>query len=324
MSEPLSKIKILLDNDPSERFHFVVLDSETPRYMSVKISSAIEHIERGNERNYKSPLRNLYMLFRNDITDTWNLAKETKKFRKYPESFKNISLIWNNLPKNVVEIYEQIYTNYKELIPKFEEFVPYAPQGENEENMDENIVETGAENIEKFVNNSETLVFRSNLPLITKSVEKNEVVSGLVQSSELYTSEMQYNSHDLNSEINTGSDNMRGFPKFFQYSPPKNVNKGEDFEEFINYSEASVFRPEEYQHFTSANYNNSGEKNEVVSDLDSYNNCVPVRPSELYTSEMQYNLHDLNSEIEIEMYLNSLSNTENDNAEGLPTFYQSF
>ncbi|RGB41885.1 hypothetical protein C1646_738886 [Rhizophagus diaphanus] len=214
MSEPLSKIKILLDNDPSERFHFVVLDSETPRYMSVKISSAIEHIER-------------------------------------------------------------------ELIPKFDEFVPYAPQGENEENMDEKIVETGAEISKKYQHF--TSANRDNLPLTTKSVEKNEVVSGLG-----------------------------------------------DFEEFINYSEASVFRPEEYQHFTSANYDNlppTGEKNEVVSDLDSYNNCVPVRSSELYTSEisgMQYKLHDLHSEIEIEMYLNSLSNTENDNAEGLPTFYQLF
>lgn len=181
-----SKIRILLDDS-----HFVVLDVETRRYMSVRISSAKEHIERGNERNYKSPLKNNYMLFRNDIIDTWNLAKETKKFRKYPESFKDTSLIWDNLPKNVIEIYEQIYTNYKELIPKFEEFVPYAPQGENEENMGENVVETRKENIEKFVNKSETLIFRSeefqqlssadyaNLTPTTNSVEENEIVINL-------------------------------------------------------------------------------------------------------------------------------------------------
>lgn len=184
------KVKILLDSDELlKRLHFVVLDPETRRYMSVKISSAEEQVERGNERNYKSPLKNSYMLFRNDIIDTWNLAKETKKFRKYPESFKDISLLWSNLPKNVIEIYEQTYTNYKKLIPKFKEFVPYAHQEENEENMDEDIVETGTENTENFVNNSEILFFRpeelqhmssndySSTAMI--SIEENEVISDL-------------------------------------------------------------------------------------------------------------------------------------------------
>ncbi|GBC06657.1 hypothetical protein RclHR1_00070024 [Rhizophagus clarus] len=198
MSEPLAKIKILLDGyNPSESLHFVVLDNETRRYMSVKMSSAEEHIERGNKRNYRSPLKNSYMLFRNDIIDAWNLAKETKKFRKYPESFKDISLLWNNLP---------------------------------------------------------------------------------IQE--------------------------------------------EKFEEFIDYSEALVSRSEELQ-IASVNYDNltnSVEKNEAISDLSS-DGYVPVQLSETYTSAMQYNLHNLNSEIELEMYLNSLLDTGNNNTEEFPTFF---
>ncbi|CAB5372682.1 hypothetical protein RhiirA5_408800 [Rhizophagus irregularis] len=177
MSEPLSKVKILLDSENSEGLHLVILDCESRKYMSAKIFSAEEH---------------------------------------------DISLLWSNLPKNGIEIYEQIHIDYKELFPKFEEFI--------------------------------------------------------------------------------------------QFSPRKNVNEGEKFEEFVNYSEALVFRSEEHQRFTSDNLPptiKSVEKNEVVSELG-YNDCAPVQSSRLYTSEMQHNLHDLNSEIEIEMYLNSLLNTEND------------
>ncbi|CAB5121802.1 unnamed protein product [Rhizophagus irregularis] len=158
MSEPLSKVKILLDSENSEGLHLVILDCESRKYMSAKIFSAEEHVKRGNEQ----------------------------------------------------------------LFPKFEEFI--------------------------------------------------------------------------------------------QFSPRKNVNEGEKFEEFVNYSEALVFRSEEHQRFTSDNLPptiKSVEKNEVVSELG-YNDCAPVQSSRLYTSEMQHNLHDLNSEIEIEMYLNSLLNTEND------------
>lgn len=178
MSEPLSKVKILLDSENSEGLHLVILDCESRKYMSAKIFSAEEHVKRGNERNYKSPLKNSYMLFRNDIIETWNLAKQTKKFRKYPESFKDISLLWSNLPKNGIEIYEQIYIDYKELFPKFEEFIQFSPR----KNVNE------GEKFEEFVNYSEALVFRSeehqrftsdNLPPTIKSVEKNEVVSEL-------------------------------------------------------------------------------------------------------------------------------------------------
>ncbi|CAB4386053.1 unnamed protein product [Rhizophagus irregularis] len=410
------KVKILLDDD--ER-HFVILDFKTQRYMIVKIVSAKKHFERGNERNYKSPLKNTYMLFKSDIIDTWNLAQETKNFSKYPKSFKDISLLWNSLPKKVVVIYKKNYANYKELIPKFVEFIPYAPQGENEENMDENIVETGTENIETFVNNSETFetFFRSgefqhistanyanlapslvqsselytlhypnseneieisllntendnmrkfpkyiqyspqknvnegenfedfidyseamvlqseehqhftseNLPPTIQSVEKNELVSDLdyndcapVQSSELYTLHYPNSENEIEiSLLNTENDNMREFPKYIQYSPQKNVNEGENFEEFIDYSKAMVLQSEEHQHFTSENLPptiQSVEKNELVSDLD-YNDCAPVQSSEIYTSEMQCNLYDLNSEVELDMYLNALSNTENVNME---------
>jgi hypothetical protein len=183
MSEPLPKVKILLDSgDPSERLHFVVLDYNSLKYMNVKICSAEEHIERGNERNYKSPLKNYFFLFRNDVVDTWNLAKAAKKYRKYPESFKNISLIWNNLPKNVIDIYEQIYNDYKELIPKFGEFVQYSPPKRTDE----------GESFEEFINYPEALTFQSNELHITSAKydnltptinsvekEKNEVGSDL-------------------------------------------------------------------------------------------------------------------------------------------------
>ncbi|CAB4486437.1 hypothetical protein RhiirA1_387259 [Rhizophagus irregularis] len=318
------KVKILLDDD--ER-HFVILDFKTQRYMIVKIVSAKKHFERGNERNYKSPLKNTYMLFRSDIIDTWDLAKETKNFSKYPKSFKDISLLWDSLPKKVVVIYEKNYANYKELIPKFVEFIPYAPQGENEENMDENIVETGTENIETFVNNSETFetFFRSGEFQHISTANYANLAPSLVQSSELYTSKLHYpnSENEIEIPLNTENDNMRGFPMYIQYSPQKNVNEGENFEEFIDYSEAMVLQSEEHQHFTSENLPStiqSVEKNKLVSDLD-YNDCAPVQSSEIYISEMQCNLYDLNSEFELEMYLNGLSNAENNNLGGIPPFY---
>jgi hypothetical protein len=109
--ENLSKIKILLDRtEPSERLHVLVLDRETHCYLNVKISLPEEFVN----RKYKDIL-NAYMIFRIDFCNAFNVAKTNEKFRKNSGSFKDTSSLWKISPKEVTDVYEQIFSRYKEL-----------------------------------------------------------------------------------------------------------------------------------------------------------------------------------------------------------------
>jgi hypothetical protein len=153
----------IIDDSSEEPPHLVVLDENTGKFMRVKISSPEENFERGVRRGYKSPSKNPFMIFRHDVIDKWNTAKKNKKFRKYPASFKDISLLWRNLPPNIIDMYEQIYLDYKELIPKFNEFVSYTPQ----ENTAVSATEVGVENGHEFINDAENLIEESQYIDIT-------------------------------------------------------------------------------------------------------------------------------------------------------------
>jgi hypothetical protein len=282
MSEPLSKVKILLDSEDSKGgLYFVVLDNDTRRYMSVKISTPEEIIERGTSRNYKNTLKNSFMLCRNDIVDAWNIAKETKKFRKYPASFKDISLIWSRLPQNIIDIYDQIFINYKRLIPKFAEFVSYAPQ---EENTNENIMEMRAETTEEF-------------NLVTE-----EIINGT--ENWILGSHSDDNSNTMiNSE--TGAEITEEFIENLiildsQYIHPDNnlttaIDSVETAEEFINGAEDLILESQYIPSFS--NYA------PIQSSSD------PMNPMEIHNFDgFDYNLRDLNNDFETEFYIQSLLN----------------
>ncbi|CAB4429168.1 unnamed protein product [Rhizophagus irregularis] len=148
------KVKYFLNFDERE---FVVLDlgtkstKSTERYMTVKMSTSREIFER-----YGNSLRNSFMLFRSDLILVWDVAKQSRKYSKFPDAFKKASILWKLLPKNITSIYRQTYTDYKSCISRFTEFVPYSGARNNngerliqsEENQHTpDIVETTGENI---------------------------------------------------------------------------------------------------------------------------------------------------------------------------------
>jgi hypothetical protein len=58
----------------------IVLTPET--YYKIKISSPEEIINRSIERNYKRPLKNSYMIFMIDCSETFKVKKKKKKIVK--------------------------------------------------------------------------------------------------------------------------------------------------------------------------------------------------------------------------------------------------
>lgn len=134
----LSKVKILLDRtEPSNRLHVLALDLESQSYLSIKISSPEEIIERDIKRNYKNIL-NAYMLFVIDFQTAFKEAKKSnKKFRSNSKSFKKPLLFWVTSPSEVTDEYKRIFKNYRKLKPKVHDFIPFHPQESTSKNNDQ-------------------------------------------------------------------------------------------------------------------------------------------------------------------------------------------
>lgn len=140
----LSKVKILLDRtEPSNRLHVLALDLETQSYLSIKISSPEEIIERDIKRNYKDIL-NAYMLFMIDFQTAFKAAKKSnKQFRSNSKSFKKPLLFWGSSPSEVTDEYKRIFQNYKKLKPKVRDFIPFRPKENANKNNDQPELEKG-------------------------------------------------------------------------------------------------------------------------------------------------------------------------------------
>ncbi len=140
----LPNVKVILDKKkPSNRSHVFVLNLEANVFMDVKISSPQEVVDRSSNRNYKSNLKNAYMIFMIDCCEAFDAAKKNKKnkkFRQNSEPFRDVSLLWRNAPKEVKDEYEEIFVNYKKLIPKGFSFVSCLPQEGANENVDEIVI----------------------------------------------------------------------------------------------------------------------------------------------------------------------------------------
>lgn len=155
MSEPLSKIKILLDRtEPSKRLHVLVLDRDTHCYLSVKISSPEELVN----RNYKDIL-NAFMIFRIDFCDSFNVAKSNEKFRKNSNSFKDTSFLWKISPEEVTDVYEQVFTEFKKLKPKKLSFITCYPQKNKSESNNEPEFESTSNQV-NLRNNKNDVIFQ--------------------------------------------------------------------------------------------------------------------------------------------------------------------
>ncbi|GBC06664.1 hypothetical protein RclHR1_00070031 [Rhizophagus clarus] len=181
----LSKIKILLDRtEPSNRLHVLVLDPETHCYLNAKISTPEEIAN----RNYKDML-NAFMIFRVDFCDAFNAAKSNDKFRKNSESFKDISFLWKNSPKEVVDEYERVFRDFKKLKPKKLSFINCYPHVRQESKNERNNIS------ELFCNNKET----ENPGIMDHNYLSNNLISqhyGQINAC--------VNNNDLNSRPETG------------------------------------------------------------------------------------------------------------------------
>ncbi|RGB41876.1 hypothetical protein C1646_684702 [Rhizophagus diaphanus] len=235
----MAKIKILLDKtEPSKRLHVLALDSETHCYLNVKISFAEELVN----RNYKDIL-NAFMIFRIDFCDAFNEAKSNEKFRKKLGSFKNTSFLWKISPKDVTDVYEQVFTEFKKLKPKKLSFITCYPQESKSR-------ELNFENSEVTYNQVNQVNLRNNifLPETENPVimQDQDYLSDNINCS---TSQSQYdepeldnsetlldidnsNTNDLNSTIQFGntevSDNIYNLSGESNYLIPQ----GPEFDNF--------------------------------------------------------------------------------------------
>jgi alpha-L-fucosidase len=93
----------------------IVLTPET--YYKIKISSPEEIINRSIERNYKRPLKNSYMIFMIDCSETFKVKKKKKKNRE-----NYFSLLWNIASEKVRDEYTKVFEDYKRLRPNIVAF----------------------------------------------------------------------------------------------------------------------------------------------------------------------------------------------------------
>ncbi|CAB4428852.1 unnamed protein product [Rhizophagus irregularis] len=232
----MAKIKILLDKtEPSKRLHVLALDSDTHCYLNVKISLAVELVN----RNYKDIL-NAFMIFRIDFCDAFSEAKSNEKFRKNLGSFKDTSFLWKISPKDVTDVYEQVFTEFKKLKPKKLSFITCYPQESKSRELD--------------FGNSEVTYDQVNLRnnIFLSETENPEIMQDqdyLSDNINCSTSQSQYdepeldnseaildidnsNTNDLNSTIQFGntevSDNLYSLSGESNYLIPQ----GPEFDNF--------------------------------------------------------------------------------------------
>ncbi|RIA88143.1 hypothetical protein C1645_775727 [Glomus cerebriforme] len=115
--------------------------------IKIKISSSEKMIERSIKRNYKRPLKNPYMIFMVDCSEALKLMKKKKNFakffherlpyekkekkRKTRKTRKIISSLWGIAPKQIKDVYEQIFEDYKKSKPKFIAFCQNELEGQD-------------------------------------------------------------------------------------------------------------------------------------------------------------------------------------------------
>ncbi|CAG8463179.1 23242_t:CDS:1 [Rhizophagus irregularis] len=130
-------IQVLLHTkDPSNRMYILALALTTHTFFKIKVSSPEEIIERSIKRNYKSPLKNAYMIFMTDCSEAFKDAKSEKKFRQNSECFKDFPSLWKISPQEVKDVYEQVLASYRKLKPISQNFFEFHPQNNANESQE--------------------------------------------------------------------------------------------------------------------------------------------------------------------------------------------
>lgn len=199
----MPNIKILLDNtEPSNRLHVLALDSDTHCYLNVKISLAGELVN----RNYKDIL-NAFMIFRIDFCEAFSEAKSNDKFRKNSGSFKNISFLWKISPKDVTDVYEQVFIEFKKLKPKKLSFITCYPQENKSSELE--------------FGNSEFTYDQVNLRNIFQSeIENPEIIQDqnyLSDNINCLTSQSQYDEPELEAILDIDNSNTNDMNPTIQF-----------------------------------------------------------------------------------------------------------
>jgi hypothetical protein len=205
----MEEIKILLDKtDISNRLYVLVLDGKTHCYLHVKISYAEELVN----RNYKNIL-NAFMIFRIDCCGAFNEAKSNERFRKNYRSFKDTSFLWKISPKEVTDVYELVFTDFKKLKPKILNFITCYPQ----ENKSENNNEPEFENSEAIYDQNN--IFQpetENSGIITNRDELSDRIDCLTSQSRYDEPEFD-NSEIILDQINNNTNDLNSQPETIQF-----------------------------------------------------------------------------------------------------------
>ncbi|CAB5121968.1 hypothetical protein RhiirA5_471610 [Rhizophagus irregularis] len=274
----VSKVKILLDRtEPSNRLHVIALDLESQSYLSIKISSPEEIIERDIKRNYKDIL-NAYMLFMIDFQTAFKATKKSnKQFRSNSKSFKKPLLFWETSPSEVTDEYKRIFKNYKKLKPKARDFIPFRPKESASKNNDqpqfENLDQDNSLNNMNNFNPQPETIQSENFEINQNNSPNNFLQPEFIQNlSSDYVNFIYNNIRENENLIQIDQDNS--FNAINQISPLETIHF-ENFEVLLdqnNYTNSIIHQSEVIQ-YPSENvyFANYIEGNENLFYLDQNN-----------------------------------------------------
>lgn len=171
MVEPPPTI-YLDENGPSK--NILVLDHKYNKFLSIKISTAREIYD----RNYRDIL-NSYMIFSIDCCAGFNLAKSNKNYKQFSYSPKDISLLWENSPKDVKDEYEKIYIGFKNFKPKVKKFVMCDPSEKNGKNCSKPTKPSKTKNSGDQLNINTTTIPSNLMESIFNYEEENGIIPNL-------------------------------------------------------------------------------------------------------------------------------------------------
>ncbi|CAB4428856.1 unnamed protein product [Rhizophagus irregularis] len=228
----LSKVKILLDRtEPSNRLHVLALDLETQSYLSIKISSPEEIIE----RNYKDIL-NAYMLFMIDFQTAFKAAKKSnKQFRSNSKSFKKPLLFWGSSPSEVTDEYKRIFQNYKKLKPKVRDFIPFRPKVNANKNNDQPELEKDQDKSPNDINSltpQPEAIQSDNLEIDQNNSPNDFLQHEFIRNPSFDYFDSVYNDENLDQDNSFNSAN--GQPETIHFESFENSSGQNSYIDYIN------------------------------------------------------------------------------------------
>ena len=266
LDETLKTVKILLDKESSSRLQVLILVPTKHVYLSIKISSPEEIIDRNVDRNYIDML-NGYMIFRIDFYDAFNVASLYEHFRANSGSISEPSLLWKIFPSEITDEYYRVFENYKKLKPKPFNFVLYNyPDGSNNNEpeaknaavtlsgINNYITEENESRISGTIGNS-AVGMDNSFPLSNEQIVPNEHIYDLLH--------MQY----MNNSLHNGfSENWNTLSVAMVESPEEQIRVTGNIMDPNNVDVSSYFSDDYYNSLSQLSEISNSSPNQPMMD----------------------------------------------------------